>query len=56
MRGAMPTLPHTSSWRGCWLSTGTTLPLELPYSYEYEIFGIIDIESIIVTFAVKFVW
>jgi len=28
--GAMPTLPHTSSWRGSWLSTGTTLPFT-PY-------------------------
>jgi len=27
MHGAIPPLPHTSSWHGAWLSTGTTLPL-----------------------------
>jgi len=27
MRGAIPPLPHTSPWRGAFLSTGTTLPL-----------------------------
>jgi hypothetical protein len=26
MRGAMPPLPHSSSWRGNMLSMGTTLP------------------------------
>jgi hypothetical protein len=30
MRGAIPPLPNTSSWRGAWLSTGTTLPLLMP--------------------------
>jgi len=30
MRGAVPPLPHTSSCRGAYLSTGTTLPL--PYN------------------------
>jgi hypothetical protein len=28
-RGAIPPLPHTSSWRGAYLSTGTTLPLPI---------------------------
>jgi hypothetical protein len=32
MRGAIPPLPNTSSWRGVQLSTGTTLPL--PYLRE----------------------
>jgi hypothetical protein len=27
MRGAVPTLPHTPSWRGAELSTGRTLSL-----------------------------
>jgi hypothetical protein len=27
IRGAIPLLPHTSSWRGSWLSSGTILPL-----------------------------
>jgi hypothetical protein len=27
MRGAIPPLPNTPSWRGASLSTGTTLPL-----------------------------
>jgi len=27
MRGAIPLLLHTSSWRGVQLNTGTTLPL-----------------------------
>jgi len=27
MRGAILPLPHTSSWRGAQLNTGTTLPL-----------------------------
>jgi hypothetical protein len=27
MRGAIPPLPYTSSWRGAQLSTGTILPL-----------------------------
>jgi hypothetical protein len=26
MRGAISPLPHTSSWRGAWLITGTALP------------------------------
>jgi hypothetical protein len=26
MRGAIPSLPHTSSWRVAYLSTGTPLP------------------------------
>jgi hypothetical protein len=30
MHGATPPLPNTSSWRGAYLSTGTTLPLPLP--------------------------
>jgi hypothetical protein len=29
MRGAIPPLPNTPSWRGAQLSTGTTLPLPL---------------------------
>jgi len=28
MRGAIPPLPNTLSWRGAWLSTGTVLPLK----------------------------
>jgi hypothetical protein len=30
MHGAIPTLPHTSSWRGTELGTGTNLHLSLP--------------------------
>jgi hypothetical protein len=30
MRGAITPLPNTPSWRGAWLSTGTTLHLLLP--------------------------
>jgi hypothetical protein len=35
-RGAIPPLPHTSSWRGTWLSTGTTLPYKekLPQQWK----------------------
>jgi hypothetical protein len=29
MHGAIPPLPHTSSWHGAYLSTGTSLPLPL---------------------------
>jgi hypothetical protein len=29
MRGAIPPLPNTPSWRGAQLSTGTNLPLPL---------------------------
>jgi hypothetical protein len=31
MRGAIPPLTSTSSWRGAYLSTGTTLPLLSEY-------------------------
>jgi hypothetical protein len=31
MSEAKPPLPHTSSWCGACLSTGTTLPLPLPF-------------------------
>jgi hypothetical protein len=37
IRGAIPPLPHTSSWSGAWLSTGSFLPspylLVFPVSY-----------------------
>jgi hypothetical protein len=29
MHGAIPPLIHTSSWRGSWINTGTSLPLPL---------------------------
>jgi hypothetical protein len=32
MSGAIPSLPHTSSWRGASFRTGTTLPLPLAKS------------------------
>jgi len=31
--GAKPPLPHTSSWRGTYLSTGTTFPFRLYFWY-----------------------
>jgi hypothetical protein len=34
MRGAINPLHHTFSWRGTWLSTGTTLPL--PYNHHQQ--------------------
>jgi hypothetical protein len=34
MCGAVPPLPNTSSWRGAWLSTGTSLHLPLPPSWK----------------------
>jgi hypothetical protein len=34
MCGAIPPLPNTSLWRGAWLSTGTTLPLPLPFELQ----------------------
>jgi len=38
MRGAIPSLSHTTSWRGAWLSTVTTLPLSfLQYSVRIKI-------------------
>jgi len=36
MGGAIPLLPHTSSWRGAWLSTGTNLPLRLLITFSYD--------------------
>jgi hypothetical protein len=35
MSGAVPSFPHTSSWRGPELSTGTTLPVPLPADILY---------------------
>jgi hypothetical protein len=32
MRGAIPPLPITSSWRGAYLSTGTTLPFTFTFT------------------------
>jgi hypothetical protein len=36
MRGAVPLLLHTSSWRGTWLSTGVTLLFNLTPVYEFH--------------------
>jgi hypothetical protein len=33
MRGAIPPIPNTPSWRGAELSTGTTLPFFLPFTF-----------------------
>jgi len=37
MRGAIPPLPNTSSWRGAQLSTGTTLPLPILGDPHYKL-------------------
>jgi hypothetical protein len=34
MRGTIPPLPNMSSWRGAYLSTGTTLPFKLHILYQ----------------------
>jgi hypothetical protein len=36
MREAILHSHNTPSWRGAWLSTGTTLPFTLPYFYPSE--------------------
>jgi hypothetical protein len=36
MHEAMPPLTHTSSWRGAFLSTGTSSPFTLSYLLETQ--------------------
>jgi hypothetical protein len=46
MRGAIPPLPDTSSWRGAYLSTGTTLPFTLlPVMSQISYLFAIDVIS-----------
>jgi hypothetical protein len=41
MRGAVPPFLNASSWRGVWLSTGTTLPfLIIPLIFLSSLYGL----------------
>jgi hypothetical protein len=50
MYGAIPPLPHTCSWHGTWLSTGTTFPSARDFSLS-EWLNISSYEWLHVTYA-----